>query len=216
MLGTKLGGWTVACALLMPWAAAAQDNGLPPRVSVGGSAGIALPFHGDFDFTPWAWDADVRFALSPHALFEVAVGDWRHSERTTRENLPVQGPSGPIGSIARYEETTTRVQRSVQANLLFTGAAGRVRVNGGGGGGLMTHERSTRSVTEGCSPQVSCGESHFAFSSISAAFQAVGGTDLQLSRQVALYGQVRLLVPMRDAGSSDVRLTTGVRVGFGS
>ena len=55
--------------------AAAQDG-----VSVGAAAGIATPFHGDFDFTAGAWQADVRFDTSRHFGFALFLEDWRHTE----------------------------------------------------------------------------------------------------------------------------------------
>lgn len=56
--------WVVLGPLvLLPGAAAAQATDSPPRVAIGAGAGVAFPLHGDFDFTPWAWDADVRWSF---------------------------------------------------------------------------------------------------------------------------------------------------------
>lgn len=112
--------WMILGAfVLLPGAVAAQGTDSVPRVAIGAGAGLALPFHGDFDFTPWAWDADLRVALARHALLEAAVGEWRHSETSVAQNIQVTIPPGTIG---RLERTTTRVQRILQANLLFTAA----------------------------------------------------------------------------------------------
>jgi hypothetical protein len=51
--------------------------GSAPRVSIGAGAGIAVPCHGDFNFMPWAWDGDVRLAMSPHVRLEGTVGELR-------------------------------------------------------------------------------------------------------------------------------------------
>ena len=103
---------TVRCLLLgalvlVPRMSAAQSSSTP-AVSVAAGAGVAFPFHGDFDFTPWAWDADVRVAMAPHALFEVALGEWRQTDTFARHNIPVV-PGGSV--IGRVEEKTTRAHR---------------------------------------------------------------------------------------------------------
>ena len=61
----------------------------PPRVAIGAGAGMAVPFHGDFDFTPWAWDADIRSAMSRRVLLEVTVGDvLERQRRDARRTAP--------------------------------------------------------------------------------------------------------------------------------
>lgn len=196
--------------ILTPCAASAQPN--PARVSVGAGAGFAVPFHGDFDFTPWAWDADLRVAVSPHLLIEAAVGEWRHDESRVAENIRVETPPGTIG---RLEQTTDRVQRTYQANAIFTAAADRVRVVAGGGVGLLQHDRQTRTTTGNCSPGVTCGSFESNFSSATGSVQAVGGVEVRLAGRVSIFGQTRFVVPMTDPGGSDLRVTAGARVGFG-
>src|SRR5918994_6878476 len=124
----------LAATLVLPGRAAGQSSDPGPRVSVGAGAGVAFPFHGDFDFTPWAWEADVRLAVARHVLFEVAVGEWRHSESSVTLDISTSVPQGRIG---RLEQKATRVQRSSQFNVLFRGAAGRVRFTAGGGAGVV-------------------------------------------------------------------------------
>ena len=198
--------------LLLPAVAAAQSSGSGPRLSVGAGAGVAFPFHGDFDFTPWAWDADVRIALARHVLLEVAVGEWRHTDSRVVENIPVAPPPGVTG---RLEQRTTREQRSSQFNLLFSGAAGRVRITAGGGIGLLQHDRRMRQDASGCSAGVPCQSFESTFSNTRLAAQLVGGAEVALAGGVAVYGQTRFVVPTSDPGGSDVRMTTGVRWGFG-
>lgn len=204
--------WIVLGALvLLPGLAEAQPYATP-RVAIGAGGGVAFPLHGDFDFTPWAWEADARVALSRHVLFEVAVGEWRRSETRVVENIQLTMPAGVIG---RLETTTTRVQRTWQANLLFTGASGRVRVTGGGGVGVLQHERETRQVLSDCSSGVACNASGSEFSNGSGSAQVLGGTEVRLAGGLAVYGQVRFIVPMTDPGGSDFRVTSGVRWSFG-
>lgn len=195
---------------VLPRTAAAQSNVPSPRVSVGAGAGLAIPLHGDFDFTPWAWDADVRLKMGPHGLLEAAAGEWRHSATTVTENIATTG-----GAIGRLQQTTSRTQRFVQANVLATGSHGRVRLAGGGGVGLLQHQRRTRTDATACSGAAPCGSFSSMFSNATGTVQAVGGADVSLSHAVALYAQARFLVPMTDPGGSDLRLTTGLRIGFG-
>ena len=202
----------VVALVLLPRFALAQGTDSRPRVSVGAGAGVAFPFHADFDFTPWAWEADLRVAMASHVLLEGAVGEWRHEDAFTRQNIQ---PTPGGGVIGRLEQKTTRVQRTLQVNVLFTGARGRVRATAGGGVGLLQHHRTTSSVTTDCSPGVPCGSFESSFSSTSGSAQAVGGAEVRLGGGVALYGQVRFVVPFTDPSGGDLRATTGLRFGFG-
>jgi hypothetical protein len=199
--------------VLVPQLAVAQATGAPPRLSAGAGGGFAIPFHADFDFTPWAWEADLRLAMARHVLFEVAVGEWHHSQTRVSTNLPGATPAELIG---RVEQQTTRMQRTLQANVLFTANTGRVRVTAGGGVGLLQHRRRTRTLTEGCAPEMLCGSFESNVSNARGAAQGVGGAEVRLTAGFALYGQARLVVPMHDPGGSDLRITTGLRWGFGN
>jgi len=55
----------------------------------------------------------VKIPEVGESISEVAIGEWRHSETDVTHNLPVNG-----GVIGRLEETTTRRERTMQANLL--------------------------------------------------------------------------------------------------
>lgn len=207
-------GWApwvlIAGLVMLPVAAAAQDEPAPPRVSVGVGVGVAFPFHGDFDFTPWAWDGDVRVALSSRVLLEGALGEWRHSRTTVTTNVPVTPPPGVIG---RIEQMASHVQRAWQVNLLATGAAGRLRMSGGGGVGLLQHDRRTQTIASDCTPGASCGTFESSTSNVTGAVQGVGGVEARIADGLALFGQARLIVPVRDLGASDFRITAGVRWG---
>jgi hypothetical protein len=197
---------------LLPAAATAQVRDSAPRVSIGGGVGFALPFHGDFDFTPWAWDADVRVAMSRRVMLEAAVGEWRHVEKTGAENIQVPMPIGVIGHL---EQATTRTQRTLQANVLATRTAGRLRVFAGGGVGLLRHVRRTRTVAERCSGEAACGTFESTVSSAAGTAQAVGGAEIRVAGGLNLYGQMRFVVPMTDLGGSELRVTSGLRWSFG-
>jgi hypothetical protein len=195
---------------------AAQSTEPAPRVSVGAGAGLAFPFHGDFDFNAGAWEADVRIALSPRLFFEAAIGEWRHTETFVQQDVPAQGINGPIGTFGRVEHSRRRVQRSMQANMLVTGGIGRVRLFGGGGVGLLQHQRRSRQTIEDCSASVAdiCGSSESTFSNISGAVQAVGGAEVGIAGPLSAYGQARFIVPITDPGGADLRVTAGIRVGL--
>ncbi len=194
----------------LPTTAAAQSSTPPPRVSFGAGIGVAVPAYEDMNATPRAWEADVRLAMARHLLFEVAIGEWRHSETDVTHNLPVNG-----GVIGRLEETTTRRERTMQANLLGTGAHGRVRFTAGGGVGFLEYHRQFRQEATECSPQVRCGAYESPFSSSSMTVQGVGGVEVRLAGELAAYGQVRLTIPLPDPSGGGVRVMTGVRWGFG-
>jgi hypothetical protein len=200
-------------SVLLPRLASARQADVTPQVSVGVGAGFANPFHGDLNFTAWAWEADVRLAMSRHLLLEVAVGDWRHDESFVRENIPVIPGEGVIG---RFEQTTTRVQRSVQTAMLFTAARGRIRISAGGGAGFVEFSRRTRQLTSECTPPIQCGPFESSFSNFAIGAQIAGGAEARIVGGLAVYGQVRLVVPVSDPGGSDLRVTAGLRWGFGA
>ena len=200
----------IGLLLALPSTAAAQSSNPPPRVSFGAGVGVAVPAYEDMNATPPAWEADVRLALTKHLLFEGVIGEWRHSATNVRYNLPVTG-----GVIGRLEETTTRRERTMQANLLATGAQGRVRFSGGGGVGFLDYDRQFRQETTECPPQIKCGAYDAPFSGSSMTVQGVGGVDVRLVGGLAVYGQVRLTIPVPDPSGGGVRFMTGVRWGFG-
>jgi hypothetical protein len=192
---------------LVPAAAAAQSTDAP-RVSIGAGAGVVFPYHGDFDFTPWAWDADFRVAMARRMVLEIATGEWRHSATSITENIVLTPPPGVVG---RLERTTRQAGRMLQVNVLFSGATGRVRVNAGGGIGLLQHQRRTQAITSNCSAGVPCGSSAWDFSRTAGTAQAVGGLEVGLGGGFAAQGHARFIVAMTDPGGSELRVTAGVR-----
>jgi hypothetical protein len=95
-------------------------------------------------------------------------------------------------------------------NVLATRAIGRLRVSGGGGVGILQHERRTQTTASDCSPGVTCGASESA-STASGALQGAGDVEARLAHGAAIFGQARLVVPMSDPAGSDMRITAGLR-----
>jgi hypothetical protein len=188
----------------------------PPRISVGAGAGVAFPFHADFGFTAWAWDADLRIALSRRLLIEAAVGEWRRAETRIEHNWTVQTVTGAAGTVGRLEESTRHVQRSWQGNVLVTGALDRVRLVIGGGAGVLQYSRRFQMTVEDCSAGVVdlCGSTASTFSNLSPSLQGVGGADVGVTGALSAYGQLRIVIPVNDPGGSDLRITAGVRWAF--
>jgi hypothetical protein len=187
-----------------------------PRVSVAAGAGIVDPFHGDLNFIAPAWEASVRFRVGKIVHLEVGGSRWWHIEESVRLNQIINGPNGPIGTIDRIEERSHRSQLAVEVNLLASGAVGRVSVWGGGGAALLQHKRVFSQTLTGCNlPAPStCQDVENTFSSGDAAFLGAGGLDVRLASHVSIYGAVRLTIPSKDVGSSEVRVVVGARVGL--
>src|SRR5829696_1729181 len=104
---------TVA-VLLAAERADAQDRA--PRLTVAAAAGIASPFHGDFDFTAPSWEVSVRGATASHLAIEVFFEQWQHVDRRVLLNRDIQGPNGFLGRVARIEESTTYRMRTAGVN----------------------------------------------------------------------------------------------------
>jgi hypothetical protein len=136
----------VALALAVPAFAQAER----PGISVAAGAGSADPLHSDFAFRALAWSVDVRVGRSPHVMIEGVANGWHHVEESVRLNQTIQGPTGIIGVIGRLTQRTGRDISYVGVNLLGTGAAGRVRLNGGAGAGLMFSRRNFSQVVVDC------------------------------------------------------------------
>jgi hypothetical protein len=196
---------------LFPRAAGAQPTGEAPRISIGGGAGLAFLYHGDFDFTPWAWDADLRIRMSRRVMLEVAAGEWRHEETNVYQDLPYG--TGP-GRIGQLEQTIRRQMQMAQANLLFRGGTTRVAAVVGGGVGILNHKRQTRSLSTGCSSGAVCGDFGSEFSRGIGTGQAVGGIEARIAGGLFGHGTARFIVPFEDPGGMELRLTAGVRWGF--
>jgi hypothetical protein len=217
MAGNRIASGALLALLalgLTPRSAHAQPDAIP-RVSIGGGAGVTLPFHGDFDFTPGTWEAGVRVALSRRAAFEGSLSEWRRTDVRRQSGVPV-GVGASAGTIGQLEERTNRRMQSWEANVLRSWAAGRVWIWAGGGAGVIRQVRSLRYEAAQCTPAVAsaCGVIEQSRSTSSFSVQAVGGVDVPVTSRLAASATVRFPVPTRDPGGADLRFLAGVRWSF--
>jgi hypothetical protein len=197
-------------ALAMP-AAAGQPEA--PRVTVSGGAGVAMPFHGDFDFTAAAWQAAVRVTVNPHMLIEGFYGEWRHSTERVLPDQRVTGPGGLIGSIDRVTVHTKHVRPEVGFNVLLAATAGRVMFSAGGGAGLLVYRRQFTQTYEGCQVTTgSCTDVSTRFTSGSFSVQGVAGLDVAIVPRLRAFGEYRIGVPVEDVGFGQSTVLGGLRV----
>jgi hypothetical protein len=203
----------VLLSLLTSVQALAQPAGTR-RVTFGAAAGIALPFHGDLDFTAPAWQGDVRIDTSRHFGFGLFFEEWRHAGEEIYPNQTITGPSGVLGHVDRVTARTVHRTYTVGWNFLGRGSAGRLTVTGGGGAGFFLHSRDYTQTMTGCEPASLCRDYSQTFSNGSFSAQAQAGADVAISRRVAVMGQFRLVMPVEDAGSGHNTLVAGIRFGF--
>jgi hypothetical protein len=211
-----------ACRLVLPVAvalalsagpAAAQDPDAR-HVSVGAAAGIATPFHGDFDFNAASWQADVRFDTSRHFGVSVFLEEWRHTEEQIFTNQTITGPSGVLGRVDRVTMRTDHLTRAVGANLLARGTAGRVTIIGGGGVSNLLYSRDFSQTMTGCEPASICSDSSTGFDNNGFAAQGQAAIEVAVVPHVAVMGQFRLIVPVEDPGGGHNTFMGGVRFVF--
>lgn len=188
--------------------------GQAERVSIGASAGVANPLHGDFEFTAPEWQVAVRLSPSRLVSFDLVYGEWRHTEHRTQENLAVSGPSGPLGRIGRFEQRTRYVMRTAGLNVVLTHAFPRVKVWGGGGPALMTFARDYRQMLSDCVGGVTCSDFESSHSAGRFAVQGVAGLDVVITKRVAAFGQYGFAMPVEDPGSGHTSVMAGVRFAF--
>jgi hypothetical protein len=209
--------FTAVC-LSLPVEAGAQLSPPPEtsRVTIAGGLGAVDPFHGDLTFVAPAWEASVRVRVGAIAALEVGAARWWHNEEDVRTDQPILGSAGPIGTIDRIEQRTTYSHTTVELNLLATGGIGRVTMWGGGGVGWLNQSRAFRQTVSGChlTVPVACEDFETTHTFGDAQFQGAGGVDVRIGGLVAAYGAVRLAIPTRDVGSSELRFVGGIRIGL--
>jgi hypothetical protein len=162
-------------------------------------------------------EAGLRFPLSERLRVDVSVGQFRNHISATYLDVPISSPTALLGRADRLEQRTDRSTSVAEVVVLATGGAGRVRLGGGGGVGVMVLRRTSRQAFSGCSAGVSgfCdGGTRTDFSSTSGTAVGLGTVDLRLTRRVSVYGGGRFALVLRDVSSSGVRVTGGIRVGF--
>ena len=107
--GVIVGVLVVATTFLAAATARGEERG--PRFTVGGGAGVTDPLHGDFDFQATGWEVAGRGGQAKHLTIEAFASTWRHAAETRRIGLPLQGPSGAIGTVGAI------TQRSIYSDL---------------------------------------------------------------------------------------------------
>lgn len=202
----------LAALAMSPTRAGAQQD--PPRLTIAAGAGVAVPLHGDLDFTAPEWQVSVRGAVSPHFALEGFLTDWRHDRTRVLLDQAIQGPSGFLGRVARIEDTTTHKVRVVGVNALATGTIGRATIAGGGGISLWQFDRRFRQTTTGCEPAVAelCRTVENPFSSSRQSGQAVVDLDVAVTRRFHVFGRYQLVLLFQDPGSGHGSAAGGLRV----
>lgn len=184
------------------------------KVSAGVAAGLAIPFHGDFNFTATAWQADVRISTARHFALGFFIEEWRHTDEDVLIGQSITGPSGPLGRADRIETQTEHRTRAVGANLLARGTTGRVTFTGGGGISYLLYRREFSQRMSGCEPASLCTDFSQEFDNSSLAGQVQAGVDVAVAAHVALMGQFRLVVPINDPAGGHNSFVAGIRFGL--
>ena len=188
----------------------AQDD---HRVSIGAAAGVADPWHGDFDFTAGSWQADLRINMGRFFASTVFFEQWKHRDEEVRTDVPLLGP--PVGHIDRIETSTTHQVSVAGWSLLGKGTIGRATLTGGGGISYWFYSRETSESFSDCSPASTvCSDSSREFNNSAFSAQVQAGVDVALARNFAVMGQYRLIVPVEDVGSGHHAFVGGLRVRF--
>jgi hypothetical protein len=199
--------------LLTAAPAAAQDPDTS-HVSLAVAAGVATPFHGDFDFTAASWQADVRVDTARHFGFGVFFEEWHHTDENTLTDQVISGPSGPLGRVDRVVTRTDHLTRALGLNLITRGTASRVTVSGGGGVSYLLYSRDFSQTLTGCVPVSLCTDSSTDFDNGSFSAQLQAGIDVHVASHIAVMGQFRAIFPVEDPGGGHGTFMGGVRVVF--
>ena len=198
--------------LIAPVAVTAQQP--PARLTLGGSAGISNPLHGDFDFTAPAWQISVRTAVSDHFLIEGFFDEWKHTSEDIRQNQQLRDPNGVVGTAGRLTIQTVHRTRSVGFNFLARGAFDRVTLTAGGGPGVWLYQRQyTQTLTDCQASQPEfCRDFANEFSNSVFSIQGVAGLEVAITSRIAAFGQFQFLAPTTDIAGGHSTVSAGVRV----
>jgi len=201
----------VLVGLLTTASASAQE---PARFTVGGGAGISHPFHGDFDFQARSWEVAGRGRAAEHLTIEGFASAWRHSTETVRTGLPLEGPTGRIGTIGEVAQRTTDQTLAFGLSLLPTVQAGRATVTLGGGANVMFFQHRFDQELSDCvaTAPVNCGSFANARTVSDLGAHLLAGVDVRLTGRLMAFGQFRVLVPARDPGSGHSAVIGGLRL----
>jgi hypothetical protein len=182
-------------------------------VSIGGGAGVADPFHADFDFTAPTWQASVHGHLRRHLGIEGFASGWWHTSSSESLDVLIEAPSGPLGRVERIAQETKRTVRVIGINVLGRSSSGRLSFYGGGGPGLWLHNRRFTQTTSGCEDPVAhlCGTHQNNFNSSSLSVQGVAGVDAAVTSRLIAFGQYQAVFPVSDPGIGHAAVTAGIR-----
>jgi hypothetical protein len=207
---------SVAVVLLVIAAATpAAGQGRDPRpVSVGAAAGVSVPLHGDLDFTAPSWQADVRVDAARHVGFSVFYEQWQRGHEQVRTDQTITGPNGPLGRVDRVEIRTDHTTRALGWSVLGRGTASRAIIHGGGGISYLAYTRDFTQTLTGCTPVTLCRDTRQTFENSSFAAQLQAGVDVAVSRYLAVTGQYRVILPVRDPAGGHSSVMGGIRVVF--
>ena len=194
--------------------AAAQGQQSPPRLSTSIAAGLAVPWHADFDFNAPEWQVAVRGTVSPRFLLEGFFDKWRHSSEGTFPGGLLQGPSGTIGSYGRVMQRTVHVTRAVGFNALFRGSIGRVSLTGGGGPGYLAYRRTFSQELTDCQASVArvCDGVENRWTSGGFSVQGLAGAEAPVWSRVSAFAQIKITARVSDLAGSHTTASGGVRV----
>ena len=202
----------VVAAFAAATTAAGQDR--EPRFTIGGGAGVTYPFHGDFDFHAAGWEVVARGTPAAHLTVEAFASTWRHTTETKRIGLPLQGPSGVIGTVGELSQQTRDQIQAFGVSLLPTFSAGRATFVVGGGANVMFFQHRFEQELRDCvaTTAITCGRFSNAHTSSDLGAHAVAGIDVRVMARLTAFGQYRILVPVRDPGSGHAAVLAGVRI----
>lgn len=191
---------------------AAQSE--PPAFSIAGGAGMAFPFHSDFQFDAFEWHASVRTRVAKYVLIEGMFDEWRHTTTSIRRDVTFRTLSGAVlGHADEVQLENADRFGVVGLNVLATGAIGRVMISGGGGPSLMLFRNTHSADFRGCTTITTgaCHDSTSTNSEAAFAVQAVADVDFALTSMISAFGRALVAGPLRDPGAGHFGMVGGIR-----
>jgi hypothetical protein len=201
------------CLLIVASPALARAQAFEaPRLTIGASAGVSDPLHGDWQFVAPSWDLGVRGQVAPHFIVEAFASQWRHTTKSVRTGLPVTGVNGPLGRIGQMMTDDQTLVDVAGVSFLPALTTGRLTVAGGGGPALMVLRHNYAQRFANCEPASLCRDYENQHTATTFAVALAGSVDVRLASWLTAFGQFRTAVPTEDPGSGHVAATAGVRV----
>jgi hypothetical protein len=131
-----------------------------------------------------------------------------------RLGVPLEGPSGVIGTIGELSQQTVEQTQAFGVSALPTFSVGRATVVVGGGANLMFFQHRFEQQLSDCrsTVPVTCASFSNARTTSALGVHAVAGVDVEIAPRLTAFGQYRILAPVRDPGSGHAAVLAGVRV----